>query len=156
VDRRLLALPIEHEIAELLVGHAVRAAAGRERSAREHAREAGRRGETAVHAGFLAFSTRPVNRATVRAVLRELDPLAATRTAYAFAAALGLLWGSFANVCIYRWPPTEAFPRGRSVVRPGSHCFACKAPIRWYDNVPLASWLWLRGRCRACRAPFSP
>jgi leader peptidase (prepilin peptidase)/N-methyltransferase len=68
---------------------------------------------------------------------------------------LGLLWGSFANVCIYRWPPTEAFPGGRSVVKPGSHCFACQTPIRWYDNVPLASWLWLRGRCRACGAAFS-
>ena len=75
--------------------------------------------------------------------------------AYAFAVVLGLLWGSFANVCIYRWPPTEEFPKGRSVVAPGSHCFACKTPIRWYDNVPLLSWLWLRGRCRACKAPFS-
>jgi leader peptidase (prepilin peptidase) / N-methyltransferase len=88
-------------------------------------------------------------------VLAELEPLAASPTAYAFAGALGLLWGSFANVCIYRWPPTEEHPKGRSVVRPGSHCSACKAPIRWYDNVPLASWLWLRGRCRACKAPFS-
>jgi leader peptidase (prepilin peptidase)/N-methyltransferase len=69
---------------------------------------------------------------------------------------LGVLWGSFANVCIYRWPPSDEFPRGRSVVSPGSHCFACKAPIRWYDNVPLLAWLWLRGRCRSCRAPFSP
>lgn len=89
-------------------------------------------------------------------MLDELEPVAATPTAYAFAAALGLLWGSFANVCIYRWPPTDEFPDGRSVVRPGSHCQACRAPIRWYDNVPLLSWLWLRGRCRACKAPFSP
>jgi leader peptidase (prepilin peptidase)/N-methyltransferase len=89
-------------------------------------------------------------------VLDELEPLAATPAAYAFVVVLGLLWGSFANVCIYRWPPTDEFPGGRSVVRPGSHCFACRAPIRWYDNVPLASWLWLRGRCRACKAPFSP
>ena len=68
---------------------------------------------------------------------------------------LGLLWGSFANVCIYRWPPTDEFPDGRSVVKPGSHCFACKHPIAWYDNVPLLSYLWLRGRCRNCKAPFS-
>lgn len=88
-------------------------------------------------------------------MLDEFDPLAASPAAYAFAVALGLLWGSFANVCIYRWPPTDEHPSGRSVVRPGSHCAACKAPIRWYDNVPLASWLWLRGRCRACKAPFS-
>jgi leader peptidase (prepilin peptidase)/N-methyltransferase len=71
------------------------------------------------------------------------------------AVVLGLLWGSFANVCIYRWPPTDEFPNGRSVVAPGSHCFACKVPVRWYDNVPMASWLWLRGRCRNCKAPFS-
>jgi leader peptidase (prepilin peptidase) / N-methyltransferase len=89
-------------------------------------------------------------------VTGELESLASSPAAYAFAAVLGLLWGSFANVCIYRWPPTAEFPSGRSVVKPGSHCFACGAPIRWYDNVPLASWLWLRGRCRACRAPFSP
>lgn len=88
-------------------------------------------------------------------MLRELEPLVTTWGAYAFAVAFGLLWGSFANVCIYRWPPTDEHPRGRSVVAPGSHCFACKAPIRWYDNVPILSWLWLRGACRACRAPFS-
>jgi leader peptidase (prepilin peptidase) / N-methyltransferase len=74
---------------------------------------------------------------------------------YVAASVLGLLWGSFANVCIYRWPPSEAHPRGRSVVAPGSHCFACGAPVRWYDNVPLVSWLWLRGRCRDCGAGFS-
>jgi leader peptidase (prepilin peptidase)/N-methyltransferase len=74
---------------------------------------------------------------------------------YAFVVLLGLLWGSFANVCIYRWPPSDEHPNGRSVVRPGSHCFACKTPIAWYDNVPMLSWLWLRGKCRSCAAPFS-
>jgi leader peptidase (prepilin peptidase)/N-methyltransferase len=109
-----------------------------------------------IIAWFLAFSTGQVNRATVKLlVLRDLEPLATSWGAYAFAVLLGLLWGSFANVCIYRWPPSEGFPRGRSVVAPGSHCFACQAPIRWYDNVPLLSWLWLRGKCRACKAPFS-
>ena len=88
-------------------------------------------------------------------VLRDLEPLATSVGAYAFVVLLGLLWGSFANVCIYRWPPSEEFPHGRSVVAPGSHCFACKAPVRWYDNVPLVSWLWLRGKCRSCNAPFS-
>ncbi|MBL0220432.1 MAG: prepilin peptidase [Myxococcales bacterium] len=88
-------------------------------------------------------------------MLRDLEPLATSWGAYAFAVFLGLLWGSFANVCIYRWPPTPEFPRGRSVVLPGSHCFACKTPIRWYDNTPLLSWLWLRGKCRTCKAPFS-
>ena len=88
-------------------------------------------------------------------MLERLEPLASSPAAYAFVVILGLVWGSFANVCIYRWPPSDEFPDGRSVVKPGSHCFACKAPIRWYDNIPLLAWLWLRGRCRACRAPFS-
>lgn len=82
-------------------------------------------------------------------MLSELEPVVATPGAYAFAVVLGLLWGSFANVCIYRWQA------GGSVVKPGSHCSACKTPIQWYDNVPLLSYLWLRGRCRACKAPFS-
>ena len=62
---------------------------------------------------------------------------------------LGLVVGSFLNVVIYR------LPRGRSLVTPGSACPACGAAIRWYDNVPVASWLALRGRCRHCRAPIS-
>jgi leader peptidase (prepilin peptidase)/N-methyltransferase len=57
---------------------------------------------------------------------------------------LGLLFGSFLNVCIVR------VPRGESVVRPGSRCMACGAPVRWYDNIPLLSWLVLRGKCRDC------
>jgi len=83
-------------------------------------------------------------------VLAELEPVAMSSAGYGVVIALGLLWGSFANVCIYRWPS------GGSVVAPGSHCFACQAPIRWYDNVPVLAWLWLRGRCRACKAAFSP
>jgi leader peptidase (prepilin peptidase)/N-methyltransferase len=86
----------------------------------------------------------------------ELVTLATTPAACAFAVVLGLLWGSFANVCIYRWPPSDDHPNGRSVVHPGSHCSACQAPIRWYDNVPILSYLWLRGRCRACKQEFSP
>jgi leader peptidase (prepilin peptidase)/N-methyltransferase len=62
---------------------------------------------------------------------------------------LGLLFGSFLNVCISR------LPRHESVVKPRSHCPACKHPIRWYDNIPLLSWLLLRGRCRDCKAPIS-
>lgn len=67
-----------------------------------------------------------------------------------FAAAFGLVCGSFANVLIYR------LPRRESVAFPGSHCPACAAPIPWYLNVPVLSWLVLRGRCAACRAPISP
>ena len=61
----------------------------------------------------------------------------------------GLIAGSFVNVVIHR------LPRGESVAFPGSHCPACGAPIRPYDNVPVLSWLFLRGRCRVCRAPIS-
>ncbi len=56
----------------------------------------------------------------------------------------GALIGSFLNVCIYR------LPRGESVVRPSSHCPACTTPIHPLDNVPILSFLWLRGRCRTC------
>ncbi len=88
-------------------------------------------------------------------MLAELEPLSTTASAYAFVIVLGLLWGSFANVCIYRWPPTDEHPKGRSVVKPGSHCTACGKPVRWYDNIPILSYLWLRGRCRDCKTAFS-
>jgi leader peptidase (prepilin peptidase) / N-methyltransferase len=62
---------------------------------------------------------------------------------------LGLVFGSFLNVCISR------IPRDHSVVTPGSHCPACGAAIRWRDNIPLLGWIRLRGRCRDCRARIS-
>jgi leader peptidase (prepilin peptidase)/N-methyltransferase len=85
-----------------------------------------------------------------------MEHVLASPIAYIGVFALGAVFGSFANVCIYRLPRTDEFPEGRSIVSPGSHCFACKEPVAWYDNVPLLSYLWLRGRCRNCRAEFSP
>jgi leader peptidase (prepilin peptidase)/N-methyltransferase len=61
----------------------------------------------------------------------------------------GLIIGSFLNVCTLRWPKEE------SVVTPRSRCPKCGEQIRWYDNVPIVSWVLLRGRCRYCSAPVS-
>jgi leader peptidase (prepilin peptidase)/N-methyltransferase len=69
--------------------------------------------------------------------------------ATAFAAALGLVVGSFLNVVAHR------LPRGESLVRPRSRCPGCGAPIASYHNIPVASWLLLRGRCRRCAKPIS-
>jgi len=68
----------------------------------------------------------------------------------AAAAVLGALIGSFLNVVIHR------VPLGESLVAPGSHCPSCGTPLAPYDNVPLVSWLVLRGRCRHCGASISP
>lgn len=62
---------------------------------------------------------------------------------------LGLVFGSFANVVIWR------FPRGESLSHPASRCPSCDTPIAWRDNVPVLSWVILRGRCRACGNPIS-
>lgn len=64
-------------------------------------------------------------------------------------AVLGLAIGSFLNVVIYR------VPRGESIVSPRSSCPSCGTPIRDLDNIPVISWLLLRGRCRHCQAPIS-
>jgi leader peptidase (prepilin peptidase)/N-methyltransferase len=65
------------------------------------------------------------------------------------AGAFGLLLGSFINVVAYR------LPRGESLAFPGSRCPSCETPIKPYDNVPVLSWLLLRGRCRSCRSAIS-
>ncbi|MCG8417338.1 MAG: prepilin peptidase [Proteobacteria bacterium] len=85
-----------------------------------------------------------------------LEPFAHSAVAHITAFVLGTLMGSFANVCIYRWPPSDEHPDGRSIVRPGSHCFACGKSIRWYDNIPVVSYVFLRGRCRHCAIDISP
>ena len=67
-----------------------------------------------------------------------------------FAFGLGASIASFLNVVAWR------VPRGESIVRPPSHCPKCNAPIRWWQNIPILSWLALRGKCASCRAPISP
>ena len=62
----------------------------------------------------------------------------------------GAVVGSFLNVCVHR------MPRGRSIVRPPSHCPKCKEPIQWFDNIPILSYVILRGRCRNCAVRISP
>jgi leader peptidase (prepilin peptidase) / N-methyltransferase len=61
----------------------------------------------------------------------------------------GLIIGSFLNVCIYR------IPREKSIIWPGSSCTKCQASIRWYDNIPLFSYILLRGKCRNCKEKIS-
>lgn len=68
----------------------------------------------------------------------------------AFAFVLGAVFGSFLNVVIHR------LPRGLSLIRPGSRCPHCETPILAWQNIPVLSWLLLRGRCAACEAPISP
>ena len=66
-----------------------------------------------------------------------------------FSFAFGACIASFLNVCIWR------LPRNESVVRPGSHCPNCNAPIRWHQNIPILSYIALGGRCASCRRPIS-
>lgn len=61
----------------------------------------------------------------------------------------GLIFGSFANVCIYR------MPRNMSIVKPNSHCTNCNTFIKWYDNIPILSYILLKGKCRNCNSPIS-
>jgi leader peptidase (prepilin peptidase)/N-methyltransferase len=70
--------------------------------------------------------------------------------AVTFAGVLGAVIGSFLNVVAYR------LPRRESLIRPASRCPACGTHVKPYDNIPILSWLWLRGRCRSCAAPISP
>jgi len=65
------------------------------------------------------------------------------------AGVFGLVIGSFLNVCIYR------LPLGQSLVTPPSRCTKCGYALRWYDNIPVLSWVSLGGKCRQCRAPIS-
>jgi leader peptidase (prepilin peptidase)/N-methyltransferase len=66
------------------------------------------------------------------------------------AAVFGAVFGSFLNVVIVR------LPQGKSVAYPASHCPKCGESLRWWHNIPLLSWLFLRGRCAYCKEPISP
>lgn len=68
---------------------------------------------------------------------------------YFYALCFGAIWGSFINVVIYR------LPREESTIFPRSHCPSCNKLIRWYENIPLLSFLWLKGRCSQCRSSIS-
>jgi leader peptidase (prepilin peptidase) / N-methyltransferase len=70
--------------------------------------------------------------------------------AVTFAGVLGAIVGSFLNVVAYR------LPRHESLVSPASHCPKCETPVKPYDNIPILSWLFLRGHCRSCAEPISP
>jgi leader peptidase (prepilin peptidase) / N-methyltransferase len=70
--------------------------------------------------------------------------------AVTFAGVLGAIVGSFLNVVAYR------LPRRESLIAPASHCPKCGTPVKPYDNIPILSWLLLRGRCRTCAEPISP
>ena len=72
-----------------------------------------------------------------------------TPAALVLAFVLGAVIGSFLNVCIVRWP------EGMSVVRPPSRCPNCGRGVRWYENIPVVSWLALRGKCAGCGLPIS-
>lgn len=81
--------------------------------------------------------------------MSALDATAVRPLVAAWVALVGAVVGSFLNVVIAR------VPAGQSIVSPRSRCPRCGAPIAWYDNVPVVSWIVLRARCRACRAPIS-
>jgi len=69
---------------------------------------------------------------------------------YIFTGLLGVCVGSFLNVVIYR------LPNGMSLSKPGSHCTSCDYSLKWYDNIPVLSYLFLGGKCRKCKSPISP
>ena len=62
---------------------------------------------------------------------------------------LGFIFGSFLNVVIHR------LPLGKSIVKPGSHCPSCEKPVRFYDNIPVLSYIILMGKCRHCKTRIS-
>lgn len=87
------------------------------------------------------YSTFPVNIGDEHQMIRIFGTI--------LAGLLGLAFGSFLNVCLSRWP------EGESIVKPRSHCRSCARTLAWWENIPVVSWLALRGRCRTCHAKIS-
>ena len=79
-----------------------------------------------------------------------LPPILPLPAILVFCFVFGTIIGSFLNVVFYR------LPKKMSLSWPGSHCPACGHAIRWYHNVPVFGWIWLRGRCRDCGVKISP
>lgn len=98
----------------------------------------------AMHFQFNA--RRVTNVPRMRTPNRILNPHMIRALATVFAGLLGLAFGSFLNVCLSRWPGDE------SVVRPRSHCRNCAHMLAWWENIPVLSWIVLRGRCRECKS----
>lgn len=87
--------------------------------------------------------------ALVKKICFELEVHLTDALAAACVLGFGAIIGSFLNVCIYR------IPAGLSIVSPASRCPQCLSAIRWYQNIPIVSWVVLRGRCASCRTPIS-
>jgi|CZKF01.1.fsa_nt_gi leader peptidase (prepilin peptidase)/N-methyltransferase len=92
----------------------------------------------------IVWESTNLNRPSMRSLILNSNMIRILGTI--FAGLLGLAFGSFLNVCLSRWPT------GESIVRPRSHCRQCGRTLAWWENIPLISWLALRGRCRTCRA----
>ena len=106
-------------------------------------------GPTACPAVAVETSETKRNEHLWRLAARILDSQMIRLFGTIFAALLGLAFGSFLNVCLSRWP------EGESVVKPRSHCRSCGRELAWWENVPLVSWIALRGRCQTCHAKIS-
>ena len=142
---------MEHETSNapakpVLKAQAARTAAGRRPTSRAPAleqRQSAGRSEGGRPLGPPLFVVPALKRGPRR------RPITIHMEAITFAGVLGAIVGSFLNVVAYR------LPRHESLLTPASHCPQCGTPVKPYDNIPILSWLLLRGHCRSCSAPIS-